>query len=60
MESSLDLGYGGGVEAIFAATFLKAVIMAVFARVMGREMFPANPKGPLYKWFGGANRRGGS
>jgi len=48
--------YEGGVETIFTVAFVKAVIMAIFAKVTGREMFPANPKGPLYKWFGGANR----
>jgi hypothetical protein len=32
--------------------FLKAVVVGLFEAVAGRDMFPANPKGPLYKWFG--------
>ena len=30
----------------------KALVVALFEAVTGRDMFPANPKGPLYKWFG--------
>lgn len=38
---------------IAAVVFIKALIMGLFRHVTGRDMFPANPKGPLYKWFGG-------
>lgn len=44
------------MTAVFLATMVKAFVLAIFAQVTGREMFPANPKGPLYKWFGGASR----
>lgn len=37
---------------IFLVAVVKAIIMGAFEMVTGRDMFPANPKGPLYKWFG--------
>jgi hypothetical protein len=40
---------------IFLATFIKGLVMGVYSAITGKEMFPANPKGPLYKWFGKAN-----
>ena len=36
------------------AAFGAALVRAGFKGATGREMFPANPKGPLYRWFGKA------
>lgn len=40
---------------IALGTFVAALIRTGYKHVTGKEMFPANPKGPLYKWLGGAN-----
>lgn len=40
---------------IFLTAMVTAIIREVFFRVKGREMFPPNPKGPLYKWFNKPN-----
>lgn len=37
---------------IFLSMMAKALVMGLYAAITGREMFPANPKGPLYRWFG--------
>lgn len=37
---------------LFLVGLVKSVFMGLIAAVTGREMFPANPKGPLYRWFG--------
>lgn len=41
---------------IFLIALITAAIREGFYRITGRDMFPANPKGPLYKWFGKAKR----
>jgi hypothetical protein len=38
--------------AIFLSVLLAGLVRAIYARITGKEMFPANPKGPLYKWLG--------
>lgn len=40
---------------IFLGCLLAGLVRAAFKAITGREMFKANPKGPLYKWLGGAN-----
>lgn len=40
------------VGEIAAVVFVKALVVGLWERATGQEMFPANPKGPLYKWFG--------
>lgn len=40
---------------IFLSVLVAALLRALYARVTGKEMFPANPKGPLYRWFGKPN-----
>lgn len=40
---------------IFLAMMFKGLVMGAYTLITGKEMFPANPKGPLYKWFGGAS-----
>lgn len=40
---------------IFLAVMFKGVLFGLYTAITGKEPFPANPKGPLYKWFGGAN-----
>lgn len=37
---------------IFLSCALAALVQAAYKGVTGRDLFPANPKGPLYKWFG--------
>lgn len=37
---------------IALGTFAAALIRAEYQRRTGKPMFPANPKGPLYKWLG--------
>ncbi len=49
---------GGAVVSyagIALGTFVAALVRGLYKRFTGKEPFPANPKGPLYKWFGGAN-----
>lgn len=41
---------------IFMVALITAAIREIFYRVKGREMFPANPRGPLYRWFGKSRR----
>lgn len=41
---------------IAVVVFLKALILGAYQAMTGKEAFPANPKGPLYKWFGRPNR----
>lgn len=45
--------------AIFLSAMLAALVQAAYKGITGKDMFPANPKGPLYKWFGGASHREG-
>jgi hypothetical protein len=40
---------------VFLSMLTKGLVMGLFAAITGREMFPANPKGPLYKWLGKAS-----
>lgn len=37
---------------IAAVAFCKGLVYLGLEKVLGRDPFPANPKGPLYKWFG--------
>jgi hypothetical protein len=37
---------------IFLSAVLAALIQGVYKAVTGKDLFPANPKGPLYKWLG--------
>jgi hypothetical protein len=37
---------------LFLAMMLKGFVMGLYSLITGKEAFPANPKGPLYKWFG--------
>lgn len=41
---------------IALGTALAAAIRAGYKQMTGKDMFPANPKGPLYKWFGDPER----
>lgn len=41
---------------IALGTFCAALIRAGYQQITGKPLFPANPKGPLYKWFGGKDR----
>jgi len=41
--------------AIFLSCALAALVQAIYRAVTGRDLFPANPKGPLYRWFGKAS-----
>lgn len=45
--------------AIFLAMAFKGMVMALYQAITGREAFPANPKGPLYRWFGKPNHSTG-
>lgn len=38
--------------AIFLSALLAGALRAGYKAVTGKDMFPANPKGPLYKWLG--------
>lgn len=37
---------------VFVAMMVKGVVLGTYTLITGKEPFPANPKGPLYKWFG--------
>jgi hypothetical protein len=37
---------------IFLSTALAAAIQGGYKLVTGKDLIPANPRGPLYKWFG--------
>ena len=37
---------------IFLGAALAGMIRETYKRATGREMFKANPKGPLYRWLG--------
>lgn len=41
---------------IFLSTALAGAVQAGYTAITGKDMFPANPKGPLYKWFGDPER----
>jgi hypothetical protein len=46
------------VVKIVLIVIVTALIRSVLKWATGREeLFPANPKGPLYKWFGGASSK---
>ena len=36
------------------AVFAAGLVRVAYKGLIGRDMFPANPKGPLYRWFGKA------
>jgi hypothetical protein len=44
-----------GPVTVFLAMAAKGLVLGTIAVVLGREPFAANPKGPLYKWFGKTN-----
>jgi hypothetical protein len=37
---------------IFLSAALAGAIRGGYKLATGKDLFPANPKGPLYKWFG--------
>jgi hypothetical protein len=41
---------------IFLGTMLAGAAQFGYKAITGKDMFPANPKGPLYKWFGDPER----
>jgi hypothetical protein len=41
--------------AIFLSAAGAALVQGIYRLVTGRDLFPANPKGPLYRWFGKAS-----
>lgn len=43
--------------AIFLSAMLATAVQGIYKAVTGKDLFPANPKGPLYKWFGDATHR---
>jgi hypothetical protein len=38
--------------AIFLSAVGAVLVQGIYRRATGKDLFPANPKGPLYRWFG--------
>lgn len=38
--------------AIFLSVVGAVLVQGIYKLLTGKDLFPANPKGPLYRWFG--------